>query len=50
MTSVLDAARVRADDPIEHVLPGTSDDYLAARLRIARSAYDVRSVTRAPRT
>jgi predicted glycosyltransferase len=45
MTTVLDAARVRHDDPIEHVLMGSSDEYLAARLRIVRAAYDVRSVT-----
>lgn len=47
VTSVLDRALLRRDDPLEHVLPGTSDGYLRERLRIAARAYDVRGRTAA---
>lgn len=45
VTSRLDASLLRGDDPVEHVMLGTSPQYLARRLEAARSAYDVRSIT-----
>ena len=43
VTEALDRELLRREDPLEHVLPGTSDRYLHERLRIAGQAYDVRA-------
>ncbi|MGH3466889.1 MAG: glycosyltransferase [Thermocrispum sp.] len=41
VTDRLDADLLRGDDPLEHLLAGSSDRYRAARLAIARRYYDV---------
>lgn len=43
VTEALDGGLLRRDDPVEHVLAGTSEAYRATRLRIVARAYDVRT-------
>ncbi|MDP9183696.1 MAG: hypothetical protein M3P04_13085, partial [Actinomycetota bacterium] len=43
VTEHLDRELMSRDDPVEHVLEGSSPAYRAQRLRIVERAYDVRS-------
>ena len=49
-TNVLDKARLRGSDPIEHVLPGSSRAYVEERLSIANRAYRVKGTYLASKT
>lgn len=45
LTERFDADLLRRDDPVEHVLPGSSEAYHAARRRIISRYYDLRPAT-----
>jgi hypothetical protein len=44
VTDQLVRSVIRGQDPVEHILAGTSTDYLTRRLDIARRAYDVKAL------
>ena len=48
MTTTVTSALLREGAPVEHVLPGTSVNYLTQRLSLLRHSYRVQSVYRAP--
>jgi len=48
MSTTVPSALLREGAPVEHVLPGTSVNYLTQRLSLLRHSYRVQSVDRAP--